>query len=63
MGDVVKFRVKLTPYDIEMANGFGKDLREYAERMAEVSLITRRMFNREQQEPRSVRKTREGKHD
>jgi hypothetical protein len=56
MGDVVKFRVRLTPYDIDMATSWGKPLREYAERLAEVSIETRRMFRRQNQRPSIARK-------
>jgi hypothetical protein len=41
MGAVIKFRAKLTPYDIEMATSFGRPLREYAERLAKVQRETR----------------------
>ena len=41
MGAVIKFRAKLTPYDVEMATSFGRPLREYAERLATVQLETR----------------------
>jgi len=61
MGDVVKFRAKLTPYDIEMAVSWGKPLREYAERLAEVSIETRRMFRLRNRTSRITRKALEEK--
>ena len=63
MGDVIKFRVKLTPYDVDMATGWRKPLREYAERLAEVSIETRSMFRPQSQKSRIARKALEGKDD
>ena len=63
MGEVVKFRVRLTPYDIDMAISSGKTLRKYAERLAEVSIETRRMFRPQSQKSRIVCKALEGKDD
>lgn len=44
MGEVIKFRARLTAYDIDAATTFGKPLREYAERLAIVKFQTRKMM-------------------
>ena len=63
MGEVIKFRVRLTPYDIDQATSWGKPLREYAERLAEVRIKTRRMFRQEYQKSHTARKIMDGKDD
>lgn len=49
MGEVIKFRAKLTDYDIRVAQSFGIPLQRYAERLAAVRIRTRQ-YERKREE-------------